>query len=161
MSLEPLSYAKPDKPQPKPPPTPEQRCQRRRALRVWLLSLLLLACLVYTLFLGDNRWRVRFQHFVSLPASARQIECGGCRIVPGGGQARARFRIDPADLKGFLSQYHEELPGWDEDPPYRPKPWSRPVGDFAGWTPAANDRVEIRWRTTDDGVLIDLETDTN
>lgn len=174
MAVEMLPYATPGQPsspavvQRRPPLTPEQRRLRVRLLaRTGWIFLLLGIPTFWTLYVGDNRWRVQFHHGVDLPPSARAFQCSGHTAIFDilGGQSSARFTIDAADLRQFLSQFRLGLP--------MPQPSggyptfaapSQPIpakGHIGGPSPTGRDHYGLRWETSSDGVLIELHTGWN
>ena len=164
-----LPYATPPMRQPKPPLTPEQRRFRKRIARMMLVVLLLVVGLTYVLYIGDNRWRVRWHHGVNLPSSARQFQCGGQTAFPFilDGHSAARFVIDEPDLQSFLVQFQEGVQTgdpWTTGVTTTGKPWSQPqTPDGSAWgpSPTGRDYYGVKWHTTDKGVLIELDTDWN
>ena len=146
-----------------PPPracaTPEMIRRRRRIAVSLAVTLLLVICVIAPTLLGDNPRRVRIQHGgTRLPASTRNLTCGGCSLLLGGGVATASFSIAPSDLRAFLSQFQVQTSA--EEPLYFSGPFP-PDGIFNGMTPQGDDRVHVAWTSSRGEVKIDLSTDSN
>lgn len=153
MIHETLAYRSPGTPAPKPQPRPE--CVRRRRRVCWTVATVGLV-VFYVLYLGDNRWRVRYHHAVKVPSSARDFRCSGLTAFPGNlldGGSRAEFTIDRADLPRFLGQF-------------QPRSGPGPIlaaHDGEEWcaSPTGRDYAWVVWHTTPDGVSVDVRTSFN
>jgi hypothetical protein len=167
-----LSYAKPDLPAPSRTLSPAELRRRQRIAavrrRIAILLLPLLAALIYVLFMGDNRWRVRYHHGVYPPPSARDFHCQGATAFPFmlDGHSSARFTIDPAELPKFLSQFEEmkSVPvagGGTMTISNGKSPPAGPKGDTGGLSPTGRDYYSLQWWTTESGVVIQLDTSWN
>ena len=133
-----------------------------------ILLAILFTCLWYVLYIGSNRWRVRWDQGVRLPASAREIRCEGhtavCYFL--GNHSSTTFQIDRDDLDFFMTQFKQGVTQKLAEggftvvgvPIHRPLP---PNGEAGGPSPTGVDYYGIKWETFGRAVDINLWTDWN